>query len=378
MRIAVVNSFYSNSQPSGENNVVQDQVLAMREAGHEVLLVRQDTDELLGNLFAIKTGVNVALGTGYDPTPVLRDFKPDIVHVHNLFPNFAVQWLSDWPGPIVVTLHNYRMFCSNGLLFRSGSICNLCPEEGNRNAVFHACYRNSRLATIPLAVSRTRNVRDVLGRASVVVTTSELSDDVVRRFLDPQIRTCVIPNFVEDQDESVPGTTRSQRWLALGRFSSEKGFVELVRDWPKSAHLMIIGDGELAADIRESARNKNIDFHASVPRETLRKIISESYGLVFPSRWYESDPQVVAEAMRLGLPVVAFHVNSAAQLVDQIGAGAVYSDAQSLVVALESVRSDWNKMSHIARAEFLSRWTKSNWISKIEAIYNELIDVPKW
>ena len=50
----------------------------------------------------------------------------------------------------MVTLHNYCFFCSNGLLYRSGSICNLFPEGGNRNAVFHACYRNSRLATIPL------------------------------------------------------------------------------------------------------------------------------------------------------------------------------------------------------------------------------------
>jgi len=102
----VVRSFYSTSQPSGENNVIQDQVLALRKAGHEVLWVRQDTNELHGGLFAIKPGVKDALGNGYDPTPILRDVKPDILNVHNLFPNFAVQWLSDWPGPIVVSLHN--------------------------------------------------------------------------------------------------------------------------------------------------------------------------------------------------------------------------------------------------------------------------------
>jgi len=91
MRIAVVGSFCSASQPSGENNVVQVQIMALREAGHEALSIRQDTDELQGGLFALKTGIDVALGTGRAPTPVLRDFKPDIVHVHNLFPNLAVQ-----------------------------------------------------------------------------------------------------------------------------------------------------------------------------------------------------------------------------------------------------------------------------------------------
>ena len=377
MRIAVVHSFYSTSQPSGENHVVQDQVLALREAGHEVLLVRQDTDELQGGLFGVKTGVNVALGNGFDPTPLLQGFEPEIVHVHNLFPNFSVRWLSDWLGPIVISLHNYRLFCSNGLLYRAGSICNQCPERGNKHAVLHACYRNSPLATIPLAVSRKRNVTDVLGQASMVVTTSELSDDVVRRYVEPQIKTCVIPNFVDDQDKSVMATTRSKRWLALGRFSSEKGFVELVQDWPDSEHLMIIGDGELAANIRESVLNKNIEIHASIPRDALRQVISESFGLVFPSRWYESDPQVVAEAMRLGLPVVAFHVNSAARLVEQTGAGEVYSDAQSLEVALDNVGRKWNTISQIARAEALSRWSKSNWVSRIEALYSDLIDRQK-
>jgi len=75
----------------------------------------------------------------------------------------------------------------------------------------------------------------------MVVTTSKLSDDVVRRYLDPQIRTCVIPNFVEDHGASVPGTTRSKRWFATGRFFQEKGFVELVRDWPNLALRISMG-----------------------------------------------------------------------------------------------------------------------------------------
>ncbi len=128
MRIAVVHSFYSTSQPSGENHVVQDQVQALRDAGHDMLLIRQDTDELQSGLFAIKTGVNVALGNDFDPTAVLQEFDLDIVRVHNPFPNFSVRWLKDWLGPIAVALHNYRMFCSKGLLYRSGSICNQCPE----------------------------------------------------------------------------------------------------------------------------------------------------------------------------------------------------------------------------------------------------------
>ena len=44
MRIAVVHSYYSNRQPSGENVVVDLQVGALRRAGHEVHVVARAAD----------------------------------------------------------------------------------------------------------------------------------------------------------------------------------------------------------------------------------------------------------------------------------------------------------------------------------------------
>ena len=46
MKIAVVHSFYSTRQPSGENVVVQLQARALQEAGHEVSLIAAQTDRL--------------------------------------------------------------------------------------------------------------------------------------------------------------------------------------------------------------------------------------------------------------------------------------------------------------------------------------------
>ena len=46
MRIAVVHSFYRSDSPSGENQVVAQQVELLREAGHDVLLVARSSDEL--------------------------------------------------------------------------------------------------------------------------------------------------------------------------------------------------------------------------------------------------------------------------------------------------------------------------------------------
>ena len=67
-----------------------------------------------------KAGWSVALGRGFHPTEELRWFRPDVVHVHNLFPNFSTGWLARCPTPVVATLHNFRSVRANGLLFRSG------------------------------------------------------------------------------------------------------------------------------------------------------------------------------------------------------------------------------------------------------------------
>ena len=102
MRIAVVHSFYSSSQPSGENRVVEDQVALLRDAGHEVLLVARHTDEESErSLYAVRAAGWVATGRGGDPTAQLRAFAPDIVHVHNLFPNIGTRWMKFWEGPVL-------------------------------------------------------------------------------------------------------------------------------------------------------------------------------------------------------------------------------------------------------------------------------------
>jgi glycosyltransferase involved in cell wall biosynthesis len=372
MRIAVIHSFYTSSKPSGENRVVEDQVDALRDAGHDVILVRQDTPERQGPVFALRSGVNVALGHGFDPSPVLKSFKPDIVHIHNLFPNFSTNWLRTWPGPFVVTLHNYRFGCSNGIFYRSGNICTECPDSGNYRGVIHGCYRDSRLATIPLAVSQPRR-HEVLDRASAIVTTSELSTEIVRKYLRPNAPLHVVPNFVDPDDSLELKRPLTKNWLTLGRFSAEKGFVELVKDWPADERLTVVGDGELRSEILQSAAGKLINVRSSVPRDELRLMISDSYGLIFPSRWFESDPQVVAESMRLGLPVVAFHANSAAELVGSSGSGVVYRDSASLRSALDTVVRGREQMSINARGEYLRRWTKQSWLIRIENLYRELL-----
>ncbi len=128
MRIALVHSFYHPRVPGGENSVVRDEAEALEAAGHEVLVVGAHTEDLEnGPSYQLGSAYSVASGRGRSPIRKLEVWQPDVTHVHNTFPNFGRNWASDWGGPLVHTLHNFRPLCARAVLYRDGSHA-LCPD----------------------------------------------------------------------------------------------------------------------------------------------------------------------------------------------------------------------------------------------------------
>jgi glycosyltransferase involved in cell wall biosynthesis len=373
VRIAVVHSFYSADQPSGENRVVEDQVHALRRAGHDVELIALHTDqESAAWTFEVRSAFRVATGHGRSPLARLRSFRPEIVHVHNLFPNFGSSWISAWPGPVVVTLHNFRTLCSNGVLFRNGSPCEECPQRGAWRAVAHACYRGSRIATLPVALGRRVATRDLVRRPSAIVTTSETFDNELRRLIPDVGRTVIIPNFVPGLPDEPLQPNLRQSWVALGRMTPEKGFRQLVEAWPEQHPLTLIGDGPQRSEIVLAAAQRPITIKMPIPIEHLRQELPRFRGLIIPSQWAEAAPQVVVEAMRVGLPVIAHRLNGVAEIVAGTGAGAVYEDQRSLREAIALVDADLQDMSTRAVRCFSELWLESTWVTRVEHLYRQL------
>src|SRR5438552_3290131 len=102
-------------------------------------------------------------------------FRPDVVHVHNTFPLLSPSVLyacRDAAVPAVVTLHNYRLACATGDLFRDGHVCHACVGRLPVPAIRHGCYR-SPIATVPIAVATFAHMRAWRTLPSAVVFVSE-------------------------------------------------------------------------------------------------------------------------------------------------------------------------------------------------------------
>ncbi|MHC5704848.1 glycosyltransferase family 4 protein [Streptomyces sp. PKU-MA01144] len=376
-RVALVHSFYSSRRPSGENAAVLDQAEALRGAGHDVTLVAAHTDTLETERgYALRAAVQVATGRGRSPLAQLRRLGPDVVHVHNLFPNFATDWLNRWPGALVATLHNYRPACASATLFREGTMCTACPDGDRWAGLRHGCYRGGRSATLPLAWAGRRGAaaHPLLRRAHRLVTLSERSRDLYLRFGVPPEKLALVPNFVhagspacpEDSTTVTPET--AARWVYVGRLSEEKGILPLLRSWPEGEPLDVIGSGPLEPACRHSATG-TVRLLGTLSRQEIAARLPRYTGLVFPSICPEGAPLVCQEALAAGVPVLALTGSAAADSVRRDGTGAVYGDAGDLPQALATARERFPALREHCRRMHAERYSARSWTAGIQAVY---------
>ena len=148
MRILLVHNRYRSGAPSGENRVVDQEDDALSALGHEVMRFGRSSDEIERWSMAKKASLPArtvwSRETHRDLKAVLREHRPEVVHVHNTFPLLSDAVLyacRDARVPVVATMHNYRLVCSNGMFFRGGTVCHDCTKGLPVRAVVHGCYR---------------------------------------------------------------------------------------------------------------------------------------------------------------------------------------------------------------------------------------------
>ncbi|CAN5200292.1 glycosyltransferase [soil metagenome] len=374
MRVAIVHNFHSEDVPSGENEVVEAEAAALERAGFDVRIASVHNDDLATRrLHAVRGAATVMTGIGISPLSRLNGFRPDVIHVHSLFPYFGRAWLRRPPAPVVATLHSYRSVCANGFLFRDGEVCTLCPDGRPWSGVRHACYRHSRLATVPLAWAGRRGatadpiLRDarrllvLSGRAEGVLAAAGVSPAKMNRDW----------HFVPDGLDPTGEGERGDAWLFVGRLTREKGIDRLVAEWPAGVPLRIIGAGNLRPSLEGAAAGKDITFLGRLPRTTVVAEMRRSFGLVFPSRWFETFGLTYMEALAAGLPTLAFPPNVVADAVEQDGTGAVAAWGE-VGQALDRARLSFDGLRDRCRSLFLERYTEEAFVARRTRLYNEV------
>jgi glycosyltransferase involved in cell wall biosynthesis len=374
VKVALVHNFHASDTPSGEDAVVSAEVEALTRAGVDARLFAVSNDTLgARRLGSLRAAATISTGVGWSPLPDIAGFAPDVVHVHNLFPYIGSRWLRRTEAPIVATAHNYRALCANGYLFRAGEVCTRCVNGHQWSGVRYGCYRDSHVATVPHAIATRRGaVRDpVLAAAARVLVLSQRARSIFGRAGVPEAKLRLDSHFVPEAFAAGANGARDDAWVFIGRLSREKGIDRLIAEWPPGERLRVLGDGPLRPELQVAAAGKRIEFLGRQPRAEVLAVLRRSFGLVFPSRWYETFGLVYIEALAAGVPTVALPPNVVAEAVATDGTGLVAAWG-SLAATLTEARDRFDGLRSVCRHVFEDRYAEAPFVARRLALYREL------
>lgn len=270
--------------------------------------------------------------------------KPDCIHLHqwtrSLSPSiFPV--LSASGVPVVLTLHDYFLACPNGVYYRFDMQTPCALDPLSPSCLAAPCDGRSRLHKL-VRVGRTAALRMAIGRNRLeVVHVCDASRTRMGRLLHRyDLRHHRIDNPVRVHKSVAADPARGDAIAYVGRLTREKG-ADLVAAAAHAAGLpaLFIGTGPLEDELRAHAHVEVIGWQA--PSDVERILRTRARALAAPSRWFETGPLTVYEALAAGLPVVASNRSGASEkVVDGLNGFVVEPEADALATAFRHLVDD--------------------------------------
>ena len=338
MKVLLVHSAYQ--QFGGEDSVVKAETELLKSHGDEVYLYPRHNDEIK-EFNAVQKALFFPQSvyswkTSGELDGVVRQFKPDVAFIHNVYPLIspaAYHKLHALGVPTVQVLHNFRPFCPNGFYYTQGKICEACRDGNYLNAIANRCYKDSYVLSglygLTLGLNR---FAGMVEKISGFICLTEFFRIKMREAGVDEAKLFVRPNFMAAP--ALDGEAGGNDYVVyMGRLSAEKGVWTLIRAFERLpwVALKILGSGPLEQELRDHVRDKklaNVEFLGFKSGAEKWSILRNALCLVLPSEWYENFPVTVLEAFMAEKPVVASRMGGLPYIVEEGKSGLLFEAGQ--------------------------------------------------
>ncbi|MCE4224217.1 glycosyltransferase family 4 protein [Methylobacterium sp. C25] len=238
--------------------------------------------------------------------------------------------------PVTLTLHEYFLACPNGLYYRfdQGEPCALKPLSAS--CVAAACDPKSRLHKM-VRVARSAAMRTAIGSGRLDVV--HVCDASVARagalLAGFDLRHHRLDNPVRTPQGAPADPAQGDAIVYVGRLTQEKG-ADLVAEAARKAGMpaLFVGAGPLEDRLRAMPGVELLGWRS--PAEVEAVLRARARAVCAPSRWYETGPLTVYEALAAGIPVVASARSGASEkVVDGVSGFVVEPDVDALATAFD-------------------------------------------
>ena len=308
-------------------------------------------------------------------TQVLRDFQPQVVHLHNIHSYLSpliAQLAHDYGCRVVWTMHDYKLLCSCYTCLRKGKPCDACIKHP-MDVVVHRCMKGSFVASVAALLEATRWNSTVLSRnVDTFICPSQFMADKMSQANFPSEQLTVLPNFLPDEhrDTSPVAWGRNDYCCYVGRLSPEKGVGILLETASRLPYtLKVAGDGPLLETFREQyGRCPNIELMGKLDSNSVAKLLRLARFSVMPSQCWDNNPLSVIESLCAGTPAVVTDMGGLPELIDdQCGIVVPAGDCDALASAM---RRAWD-----ARWDYASIARKANTRYDPQVHYQALMSI---
>ncbi|MDP3837074.1 MAG: glycosyltransferase [bacterium] len=404
MKILLVNKFYYPNRGADKYFLYLEKLL--RSKGHEVRVFAMSSALNLPsadsnffsehvNLHATKLldQLSVASKIIYNReakrqfSRLLIDFKPDLIHCHNIYHQLSPSILEAAKSakvPVTMHLHDYKLICPNYKLYAQGQECRRCQKQKYWQCIAHRCVENSSgksaVAAIEMYVHHTIKhiYRD---KVKLFIAPSRFMRDVCVEFGWHKEQFRILEN-IGSISNATPTNTYGDYFLYFGALEEEKGIDTLLRAAALSrAKIVIAGEGKAEENLKQLATELgvNVKFTGKLGGSQLQQTIDESRAVVIPSRWPENMPLAGIEAMMSGKAVIAAKIGGLQELVVDGDDGLLFTanNHQELSACLDKLDEDAaRRMGQKARESRLSK--DENWhYEQLIKIYEETLNVKR-
>lgn len=385
LRFCFLTTFYPPYHFGGDAIGIQRLARGLVREGHHVTVIH-DVDAFLAlapspaNVDTVDDGVETVqlrsrLGTlsalltqqtghpvvhGRRIREVVDSGRFDVVNFHNVSLIGGPGLLSYGSGAIRLYMaHEHWLVCPTHVLWRHGR--ERCSGRQCLRCALH--YHRP-----PQLWRYTGLLQRQLDEVDAFIAMSEFSRDKHHEFGFPKPME-VLPYFLPDADgepaqQSADPPQKRPYFLFVGRLERIKGLdevVEIFRDYP-DADLLILGDGEYAATLRQRAKGlHNVLFLGRVPVEELSRYYRHAVALIVPSICFETFGIILIEAFRQGTPVVARRLGPFPEIVARAGDGELFDTPDQLVGAMRRLQGDSEYRNRLAKAgsdAFQAHWSE--------------------
>jgi glycosyltransferase involved in cell wall biosynthesis len=384
MKVLLIHNEYATF--SGEEAVVADHESLLRKKGCDVVTFKRSSAEIadmwLGPARAFFAGV-YSFESRRRIRRLLAGDDYHLAHIHNVFPLISPAVLGACHAagvPVVMTLHNYRLVCPNGLHMRDGRICEECCGGAEYRCLLRNCEQNiAKSAGYALRTWLARQLGFFRRHVTLYLCLTAFQRARLIAAGYPAERMLVIPNpvVVGEAELKQPGPGEYVGYI--GRISPEKGLRCLVDAAGAVPDIPFVAAGsfERQPQLLEGAP-RNFRFVGAIPAAATQDFYAAARMVVLPSSCFEGFPRVLIEAMAQQKPIICSRIGGLPEIVDDGVTGLLFEPGNAAELS-EKIRYLWQRpetcrqMGLAGRQKVLREYSIESYCERLTSAYRTAI-----